>query len=525
MLQCREVQRFLEKEQSLHGCAHFHIICYFWISCTSIWKVGNDPHGKFTKRFFLFYSCFSVTPNLLGQYNYPTFFNLWTNLLYIPLSYAYIISSVHCFKTLESSQLKSLSKRPFAIMALFDSFTAILLVMSSTYLPGPLLVLLPQAGIPISMICSKIWLKTNYRLCHYIGALIVIAGIAVVLGPLFAPDPDQLAYTCVPMSSDLEDEFCAICQNQSTEKDCTRQNANIHDKNHSFDFIQVYRELEEVTMPICSWSSSSAGLEEGGAARGQTLFWSFMVILAMVPLTLSTLYKEKYTKKNNSEGFSVDAIYLNNWITMFKTIYSVPLSIPAGYASSPVVTFSDLPTNFYQGLLCFLGKGTITTGCHPDVYCASYGPILTILFVFVFFTYSALVILLLNYTSTNVMFLALTLMVPLSNLIFAMPIIPSFLGGQNVLRKSDVIGLFFIMAGLLFYRFGSELCSRMLEFLSCGVIGRKNEEPESFLLQRHGVHKNDQFFYWLLEADDDEKSEENRQSPQPYPRSLPCSLI
>jgi hypothetical protein len=421
-------------------------------------------------------------------------------------------------------------------MALFDALTAIMLVMSSTYLPGALLILLPQAAIPISMICSKLWLKTTYRSCNYVGASIVVAGLLVVLWPLFTTGTTG-EYSCIPLIQEMKEDFCAVCQNQYTEEDCTRQTTiSDEDQNptnalyYDLDFITSDLRFLEEEVPVCSWAQpvsqgSAAGENDNSQQQAQTMFWSLMVILAMIPMTLSTIYKEQYTNKNRQNGVSVDVIVMNNWITIFKAMYSVPLSVPAGYASSPSVSMSELPTNLYNGLQCFLGQGTITTGCHPDVYCATYGPLLTILFVVAFFSYSALIILLLNYASTNVLFLALTLMVPLSNLIFASPLIPTFLGGHTVMHASDVGGLLCILAGLLCYRFGGELWSRMVQLLSCGVLrphtgpgnspsstlprssSSNHAHQSSSLLEQSrgaGVHKNDQFFYWLIEQRDEQ---------------------
>ena len=60
-------------------------------------------------------------------------------------------------------------------------------------------------------------------------------------------------------------------------------------------------------------------------------------------------------------------------------------------------------------------------------------------------------VLLLKFGSANLMFLALTLIVPVANLAFALPIMPT----PVTLHASDVVGLVVIMAGIISYRIGS----------------------------------------------------------------------
>ena len=60
---------------------------------------------------------------------------------------------------------------------------SIIQIFSATYLPGPLVILLSQAAIPVSMVISKYLLKATYNKYQYVGALVVAGGIIVVLAP------------------------------------------------------------------------------------------------------------------------------------------------------------------------------------------------------------------------------------------------------------------------------------------------------------------------------------------------------
>ena len=69
------------------------------------------------------------------------------------------------------------------IMGGLDSLASILQIFATTFLSGPLVILLSQAAIPMSMIISRYSLKVQYNKFQYIGAVVVAGGIAIVLGP------------------------------------------------------------------------------------------------------------------------------------------------------------------------------------------------------------------------------------------------------------------------------------------------------------------------------------------------------
>ena len=68
-------------------------------------------------------------------------------------------------------------------MGLLDAIAGIMQIFAATYLDGPLLILLSQAAIPMSMIISAYLIKAKYSYMQFIGATVVAAGIAVVLLP------------------------------------------------------------------------------------------------------------------------------------------------------------------------------------------------------------------------------------------------------------------------------------------------------------------------------------------------------
>lgn len=67
--------------------------------------------------------------------------------------------------------------------------------------------------------------------------------------------------------------------------------------------------------------------------------------------------------------------------------------------------------------------------------------------------YNILIVVILKYGSANILWMASTVIVPLSNVAFSLKITP----GNKPLNTMDIVGLVIIMAGLLVYRFTTQL--------------------------------------------------------------------
>jgi CRT-like, chloroquine-resistance transporter-like len=140
---------------------------------------------------------------------------------------------------------------------------------------------------------------------------------------------------------------------------------------------------------------------------------------------------------------------LNGWIVVFQTMYSFILAVPAGMASTPAVLPKDVPQNLLDGVKCYLDINTIEDGCHPDD-CSSAALYFNLsICVNVFYILAAMFVV--KWGSTSLLFLGLTIMVPLGNLAFA--ILPS--KARTTFHVSDILGLLVILLGLLLYRFSS----------------------------------------------------------------------
>jgi hypothetical protein len=102
----------------------------------------------------------------------------------------------------------------------------------------------------------------------------------------------------------------------------------------------------------------------------------------------------------------------------------------------------DFPKNMWDGLKCYVGINSITcapgdVNCTPD-QCDPQGPEFVNVFLLFNQAYNLLIILVLKYGSANILYLALTLMVPLGNVAFTLPIVPQ----SAPLRPTDIIGTY-----------------------------------------------------------------------------------
>ncbi|OQR94876.1 Drug/Metabolite Transporter (DMT) Superfamily [Thraustotheca clavata] len=306
----------------------------------------------------------------IPMHNYPNFINLLCTFVYIPLSFAYIIPMIKYGNAITWDQ-QNIPKKKFAVMGALDSVAGILQIFAATYLGGSLLILLGQAAIPVSMVISKLLLKASYSMFQYIGALVVTAGLLIVLGPSMQ-------------------------------------------------------------------SSSGSGHD--------TVIWSAVMIASCIPMCLSSVYKE--IALGEAE---LDVVYLNGWIAVFQFLLSIPLAFPAAAISSPPVAPKDLMNNLYDGMKCYLGENTIVHTEHPDD-CEKATLYVTIYMLFNVL-YNILIILMLKFGSANILWLAMTIMVPLGNVAFTF----SFMPEHQPLHTTDIIGLVVIMLGLFVYRFLGDL--------------------------------------------------------------------
>jgi drug/metabolite transporter (DMT)-like permease len=381
----------------------------------------------------LYLYLFLLTLLLANRYNYPNFLNLFGNFMYIPICFAYIVptSKFGWFNNSITPEQLALPKRPFAIMGALDCLAMSMQIFASVYLPGTLLVLLPQAAIPLSMIFSRYLLHERYGVRQYLGAMVVLAGILIVLEPVItlrhAPE-----YYCEAVNVHND---CTICQVEATEDACRSH------KNETPEFLWDGDDSNN-SGGMCDWLPFDEASKD---TEFLISVWSLVMIASCVPMTLSTVYKQMAL----GDGTDLDPIYLNGWIAVFQFCFSLVLAFPAGMSSSPSVSPLDLPRNVWDGIQCYLGHGTVETGCHPDSMCSFHAALFVNVCLICNFVYSFFIMFVLKYGSSDLLFLALTIMVPIGNIAFALPFMPE----SQPMHASDLVALAVIMSGLVLYRF------------------------------------------------------------------------
>jgi drug/metabolite transporter (DMT)-like permease len=365
----------------------------------------------------------------LPMYNYPTFLNVYANFMYIIMSFSYILPAVHFgwfHNSIRWRHLK-MNKKPFLVMGFLDAIAAAMQVLSSFYLPGTLLVLLPQAAIPISMLAGAVLLEEVFTWQQITGACIVLGGIIAVLLPVWthhrAPD-----YTC-QVVLEAEEDYCTVCDMEISEDTCLShvKQGLFADSNSSLPYY------------YCHWVSKDDSMRNDDAL---VFVWSLVMVASCIPMVLSSVYKQVALQ------VQLDPILVNGFVAIFQLLCGIPLAIPAGVSASPSVAPWELPGNWWSATKClFLQANAIDSGCHPDD-CAQAA-----LFVHLGLVSSAVytvsMMFVLKYGSASLLYLGLTLIVPLGHLLFSVH-------SPSSMHWSDLVGLITLLAGLILYRFGHD---------------------------------------------------------------------
>lgn len=180
-----------------------------------------------------------------------------------------------------------------------------------------------------------------------------------------------------------------------------------------------------------------------GAGKDTAIF-SFVLIASCIPMTLSSVYKEL-----NLGDADIDPIYFNLMIAFYQLLFGLPLLVPSAFADG--LNMETLGPNLKNGFKCFTGVDPT-----PEDNCAK-APLFAMLYIGVNLIYNILIILILKFGSSNVLWLSLVAAVPIQNFIFAIPGVPSY----KPLTGFVIAGLPIIMFGLVTYRFHSAVANAL----------------------------------------------------------------
>jgi CRT-like, chloroquine-resistance transporter-like len=382
-------------------------------------KVDDDPDEKEDTGSTLIIAFFLMLVFQLGNrifgrlatypmHNYPIFMNIVSCAVYIPICFAYILPMI-AYTNAISKEQQEIPKYKFAIMGAYDSLAGIMQTFAINYITNSgTIVLVQQSAIPISMLISKIALQAQYTFSQYLGATVVLFGIAVVLIPNF----------------------------------------------------------------ITPSSGTDASGSEGGDFE---LLWIFVLVLSCVPMCLSSVYKEKALGE-----MEIDVVYLNGWVAIYQFLFALPLCIPSSAVINMAV--SEIIPNMYGGAFCWMGINTITHGNLsglPADDCAD-APLFVTSYLCFNIVFNILIVVILKHGSANIMWMASTVIVPLSNVAFSLNIMP----GHKPLNTFDVVGLFVIMFGLVLYRFMGQIISSIQKLSG---KQRKEDADEERKVRKIGI--------------------------------------
>jgi hypothetical protein len=198
-----------------------------------------------------------------------------------------------------------------------------------------------------------------------------------------------------------------------------------------------------------SGGSGTANDPADASHSSSELLWIFILVISCVPMCLSSVYKEMALGE-----MDIDVVFLNGWVAIYQFLFAIPLCIP----STQVVNMSvaDIIPNLVGGMRCWFGINTIDahnrTGSLVIDDCST-APLFVNTYLVFNIVFNILIVVILKHGSANIMWMASTVIVPLSNVAFSLKIMP----GHQPLRSYDIIGLFIIMGGLVLYRFTAQI--------------------------------------------------------------------
>ncbi len=256
--------------------------------------------------------------------------------------------------------------------------------------------LLTNAVIPVTMLLSALILHHQFRKREYTGSVIIMCGIVTVLLPQIFPSS--------PGFSGERDSGGDIGQDDNSD------------------------------LPL----------------------FNFLFLLSVVPSALSSIYKELAFLDSD-----IDSNYLQAWVSLWQTLFGfalIPLNT-LSFLGPQAVRWDELLSSFVDGGWCLLGYNVVrpphcTTHHVPseslrtcDDCQGAWLPIA--LYVAFNILFNVFTVLLIKHGSATLMFVIMTLRMPLVQLAFSMK---QFNDPPDSFGLSAAAGLVVILAGLVCYR-------------------------------------------------------------------------
>jgi drug/metabolite transporter (DMT)-like permease len=344
---------------------------------------------------FLLMLVFQLGNRIFGRlqtypmHNYPLFLNIVMILVYIPICFAYIFPVIWSGSNWITKEQQEIPKYKFAVMGIYDSVAGIMQTFAVNYISNASMIVLVQQ----SAIPISMVISRYALQATYTKAQYLGASV-VLMGIVVVLIPNFFA------TADPSAEISSI-----------------------------------PTAPVPDATTQ--------------LIWLLVLIVSCVPMCLSSVYKEKALGETE-----IDIVYLNGWVAVFQFLIALPLCLPTAQIQN--LPIAEIWPNMVDGMKCWLGINSITEDNNPHNLplddCSS-APLFVTVYLFFNVVFNFLIVVILKLGSANIMFMASTVIVPLSNVAFSLDFMP----GHQPLRFWDIIGLLVIMFGLVIYRFSKEV--------------------------------------------------------------------
>lgn len=202
-----------------------------------------------------------------------------------------------------------------------------------------------------------------------------------------------------------------------------------------------------VLMP--NFFSSTPTASDHQQSNSFEIFWIFVLVLSCVPMCLSSVYKEKALGE-----VEIDVVYLNGCVALFQFLFAIPICVPSAQIIN--MSASDIFPNIYGGMKCWMGLNS------TDKDNCSSAPYFVTIYLLFNIVYNILTVVILKHGSANILFMASTIIVPLSDVVFSLDFMP----GHKPMTYFDLLGLCIIMCGLVIYRFMPQIIQLVRKFTS-----------------------------------------------------------
>ncbi|XP_049851611.1 crt homolog 1-like [Schistocerca gregaria] len=240
----------------------------------------------------------------------------------------------------------------YMVMGLLDALSGILMVCGGAGTPGPLQLMLIQGAIPLTMLFS--FFMTIPVISTYIGTRL------------------ELRYRWT----------------------------------HVFGAVLIFGTVVGSILPIV--------LKGGG--QGINPSYTVMFIVSVIPLALSSVYKELAFKDINLDIYLVSA-----WVSTFQLLLgflTLPLSVLS--ESDPLSALKRIPSDLYNGTLCFFGYNTLGPKFVNNLCAERLVWLHVLAYIFFNILYNIAILLLIKYGSASLSQLASTITLPLTNICFTL---------------------------------------------------------------------------------------------------------